>query len=231
MLLLPSANTMFCFTMRSVFLAILTTDAIFRHIIIHQDNIGCFDRRIGTHASHCDSDVRSGEYRSIIDSISNKCKTLFFFFSFSQKCFHLLLLYHPAAVLHVPHRYQVSVATVSAASLRSPVSITAFLDAYLFHVVDCLFCTVFNGIGDDNRSCKYSIACHINNGSARSCKVYKKYFSDFISFSFPSQYCLYRRSHALNSVSGDLLCVCHTVHIRALFRKLPGWNLRSDDVE
>ena len=38
-------------------------------------------------------------------------------------------------------------------------------DTYLFHVADRLFCSVFNGVGDDNRSFKYSIVCHINNGS------------------------------------------------------------------
>ena len=62
-----------------------------KDIIIHQNNICGFDCCIGSHASHCDSDISSGEYRCIIDTITNKTK-LFFLTEFSEKCFNLIYL-------------------------------------------------------------------------------------------------------------------------------------------
>ena len=74
-------------------------------IIIHQHNVGCLDCCIRSHASHGNADIRSCQYRSIIDAVSDKCQ--FFFLRFFPAGGVLPVPpYLPAAVLHVLHQYQ-----------------------------------------------------------------------------------------------------------------------------
>ena len=72
------------------------------HIIIHKNYICSFNGCIGTHTSHCNSNVCSGQYRCIVDSITHKCK---FFLSHAvlSEVPQPDLLCHPAVILHALH--------------------------------------------------------------------------------------------------------------------------------
>ena len=57
--------------------------------IRHDNDVRCFDCCIGSHASHCDSDISSGEYRCIIDTVSDKDQPAFFRL-FRQQLFYMI---------------------------------------------------------------------------------------------------------------------------------------------
>ena len=47
-------------------------------VVIHEDDIGGFDRRIRADRAHRDADIRTGKHGSIIDAVSDECKRFVF---------------------------------------------------------------------------------------------------------------------------------------------------------
>lgn len=68
-------NVIFCFTIPSVRLAILTASDSLRRVVVHYDNVCRFYCGIGAESAHCNADIGSCEHRCIVHSVSDKDKT------------------------------------------------------------------------------------------------------------------------------------------------------------
>ena len=80
----PMAKTIFWYTIRRHFREILIALEIFRGIVVHQDNVRRFDRGVGSHGSHGDTDIRPAQNRRVVDPVAHKGKFRVFPVLFSE---------------------------------------------------------------------------------------------------------------------------------------------------
>ena len=95
----------------------------------------------------------------------------------------------------------------------------AFFDTNLFHSTYGFFCTVFYCIRNHQSSGKFSVTCHIDNGSTALARGVSDTFL-FHQFFISDQHCFVVNRDG-NTMSGDLICIFCTLHIRSFAVSFP----------
>ena len=134
-----------------------------RRVIIHQDNIRRLDRRVTSHASHCNTDICAGENRCIVDAVADKCQL--------PLSGHLRL--HLLDLLHLIRRKQLRVRLIDA-NLRSHRLADRFpiarqhnstADSSRLQSTDRILRLRLDRIGNQDTSGKFSVLCQINHSA------------------------------------------------------------------